>query len=431
MARRSPARQTAAAAAATAGPVPGPAGTSAPSAVSTTFNPDLAEALLGVLYAAPAGGGAIDKQLAGLAATHGDVVYAETIYLLSHLRFDPQEARRHWDRILAHRAAMRRRPRTAVDLRVALVSYFVEVSRKLRNPKVIELKLFEETQASAYRDELTGLDNYRSFCEHLAREIRRATRSGEPLSLVMIDIDDFKPFNDRHGHQAGNRALATLATLLRGALRRVDVPARYGGEEFALILPATTKTQAQQVAERARVRIEKHRMATGPEGPVALTVSMGIATFPADAEETDELVRRADSALYFAKSRGKNQVHLYGESRRSFQRVQASLEGRLSLVASDSHPFTTLNVSEGGLLLSTGRVLPVGALLDVALSLDDGASVVQASGRVIRVEEKTGGKYDAAVRLIDISSRDQALLTKYIQSRLSLSALPVQGPGAA
>ncbi|HXH28544.1 MAG TPA: diguanylate cyclase, partial [Candidatus Polarisedimenticolia bacterium] len=390
-----------------------------PPQAPTTFNPELSNALIEILYADS--GGAIDRRLARLAAAHGDTVYAEAIYLLSHLRFDPEEARRHWDKILAHRAAMRRHPRRAVDLRVALVSYFVEVSHKLHNPKVIELKLFEETQASAYRDELTGLDNYRSFREHLGREIRRGARSGQPLSLVMIDIDDFKPFNDRHGHEAGNRALAALAGLLRSSLRKVDVPARYGGEEFALILPSTTKTQAQQVAERARLRVEKHRMKAGAEGPVGLTVSMGIATHPADADEMEELVRRADSALYFAKSRGKNQVHLYGESRRSFQRVQASLEGRLSLVATDSHPFTTLNVSEGGLLLSTQRALPVGALLDVALSLDDGANVVQASGRVIRIEEKPEGKYDAAVRLIDISSRDQALLTKYIQHRLTLA----------
>ncbi|MBI4168632.1 MAG: GGDEF domain-containing protein, partial [Acidobacteria bacterium] len=292
------------------------------------WNPELAEALHRMLYAAEPGSADLGAGLRRLERTYEDAVHSELIYLLSHLRFEEVEARSHWLRILAHRDAMQERLGATVDLRVALLSYFLEVCRKLKNPKVIELKLFEETQASAYRDDLTGLDNFRSFREHLAREIRRGARAKTPLSLVMIDIDNFKHYNDRFGHDAGNRVLAAIAGLLRQSLRQADVPARYGGEEFALILPATQKTAACEVAERTREQIERHPFPRGQGGAaVSLTVSMGIATYPADAQDPDELVRRSDSALYYAKSRGKNQVHLYGESRRSYQRISAALQG--------------------------------------------------------------------------------------------------------
>jgi diguanylate cyclase (GGDEF)-like protein len=371
-----------------------------------------------MLYEAEPGSADLGAGLRRLERNYEDAVHSELIYLLSHLRFEEVEARSHWLRILAHRDAMQERLGATVDLRVALLSYFLEVCRKLKNPKVIELKLFEETQASAYRDDLTGLDNFRSFREHLAREIRRGARAKTPLSLVMIDIDNFKHYNDRFGHDAGNRVLAAIAGLLRQSLRQADVPARYGGEEFALILPATQKTAACEVAERTREQIERHPFPRGQGGAaVSLTVSMGIATCPADAQDPDELVRRSDSALYYAKSRGKNQVHLYGESRRSYQRISAALQGRLHSVASEPHPFTTVNLSETGLLLLVGNALPIGSLVDITLLLPEPRRDIRASGRVIRVEERAGGRYEAAVRIIDIAAPDQLLLAKYLQDR--------------
>ena len=140
---------------------------------------------------------------------------------------------------------------TEVDLRVALASYFVQVNRQLRNPKIIELQLFAETERSASRDSLTGLCNYRLFREHLDRELQKGRRVDSTLSLVMIDIDSFKNYNDLNGHEAGNQVLISIASLLRSSSRDVDIAARYGGEEFALVLPSTSKIGACRVAERA------------------------------------------------------------------------------------------------------------------------------------------------------------------------------------
>lgn len=388
-----------------------------PQAVSESpWNPALVEALYDLMYRADAGWASLEADLQRLEEKSGNAVYAELIYLLSNLRFAPDEARACWDQIIAHRQTMQDNMKMPVDLRVALVSYFLEVNRRLQSPKVIELKLFEQTRASAYRDDLTGLWNYRYFREYLAREVHRSQRYHPPMSLVMIDLDDFKQHNDAHGHEAGSQALAIVSRLLTDSLRKMDVAARYGGEEFALILPATSKTGAHQVAERIRECVERHLFPLEDGRPGALiTVSMGVATCPADARDPGGLVRCADAALYVAKSHGKNQVHLYGQNRRSYRRIDAKLDGRFCLLATEQHPLTTLNLSEGGLLFLAERTLPVGSLIDINIALPGGRTIA-SSGRVIRVEDRGNGRYEAAIRVIDMPSRDQGLLAEYLRS---------------
>ncbi len=387
-----------------------------PAGSAPAWNPEIAERLFDLLYRAGQGASGLQPGLLEMERQYGDSVYSEMIYLLSHLRFEAAEARRYWGEILAHRDSMEKRLGEPLDLRVALVSYFVEVNRKLKNPKIIELKLFEQTQASAYRDELTGLSNFRFFREHLVREIQRGERDNSPLSLVMVDIDNFKAYNDRNGHEVGNQALVSIARLLSEPLRKIDVTARYGGEEFVLVLPSTSKTGAGQVAERARDRIEKHPFPGAETQPGGrLTVSLGVATCPADARDAGSLIRCADGALYTAKSLGRNQVQLYGENRRSYRRISAALDGKFCLLAAEYHPLSTVNVSEGGILFLVDRKLALGTLIDISLTLPDSGHEISASGRVVRVEERTRGKYTAALRIIDMPPRDQILLSGYIR----------------
>jgi diguanylate cyclase (GGDEF)-like protein len=304
-----------------------------------------------------------------------------------------------------------------------LASYFVDVNRKLRNPKIIELQLFQETEASVYRDELTGLFNYRYFRECLPQEIARADRYDGALSLAMIDIDDFKHYNDRHGHQGGNEALVELARLLQHALRKTDVPVRYGGEEFALVMPSTPKDAARKVVERVRAQIQAHPFgADGGGAPRRLTVSIGIATYPADAEKADELVRSADNALYIAKSRGKDQVVLFGDDRCSYRRLKARLAGSYCVVEAEFRPFTTLDVSEGGILLLTDRQLVLGQLLDIRLEIP-GVAAVGCAGRVVRIQQKEKGRYETAIMIDKIGAADRTRLTRFVRSELKKPGL--------
>lgn len=156
-------------------------------------------------------------------------------------------------------------------------------------------------------DPLTLLKNHRYFQDQLRIEVERGDRHYRAMSLLMVDIDHFKAFNDQFGHPAGDRLLRAVSQRLLDQVRTLDTVARYGGEEFGVILPDTAFDQAMLVAERVRMAFEKTPFA-GPDGrPVFLTLSIGIATSPAHAKSADHLIVVADSALYRAKRQGRNQ----------------------------------------------------------------------------------------------------------------------------
>jgi len=163
-----------------------------------------------------------------------------------------------------------------------------------------------ELETQVHTDALTGLINYRGFEECLEQEMERTRRLEEPTSLIMIDIDHFKRVNDTHGHDIGNLALIHIADLLRGQLRKLDIPCRFGGEEFVVILPSTRLAPAVQVAERIRRRIEKTSLPLERK-KLSLTISLGVETFaPLDNLSVAEVLKNADTFLYQAKHTGRN-----------------------------------------------------------------------------------------------------------------------------
>lgn len=168
--------------------------------------------------------------------------------------------------------------------------------------------LHEELERLSVTDRLTELYNHGFFQLRLEEEFQRSKRYGRPLSLIMIDIDDFKEFNDAYGHPRGDRVLKEVSTVIRSALRDVDVAARYGGEEFAVVLPETPCEGALQVAERIRAGVESVSHDVGDRMAVRMTVSVGVATFTGDAATSGELLEIADAAMYRGKRAGKNRV---------------------------------------------------------------------------------------------------------------------------
>jgi diguanylate cyclase (GGDEF)-like protein len=169
-----------------------------------------------------------------------------------------------------------------------------------------------EYKRRATVDALTGLYNFGYFQEHLQREIERGKRYDYPISVLMIDMDHLKVYNDAHGHTAGNRVLMQLGELLRTNIRVADVACRFGGEEFAIILPQTGKKDAYLLCDRLRAIIEQTPFEGEDVMPSGkLTVSSGVATFPDDADDAEDLVERADKALYAAKRNGRNLVETF------------------------------------------------------------------------------------------------------------------------
>jgi diguanylate cyclase (GGDEF)-like protein len=255
-----------------------------------------------------------------------------------------------------------------VATRVALFDLLVNVQRRVLNPKIIELPVFEKIERSAVTDHLTGASNRSYLDSRLEREIRRARRYGQHLSVLLMDLDDFKQINDTRGHLVGDRVLREVGRLITGTVRDVDIAARYGGEEFAVVLPETRRMGALVVSERIREAVEKYFRRRGEfDRAIRLTLSGGLACYPEDAEDPSTLMARADRALYRAKNEGKNRIVVYFEEKRRAERVaveerrlKASLRGEVS-----SGPLRQTgkvkNISEGGILVEIGEEVPLGS----------------------------------------------------------------------
>ncbi|MDP2929714.1 MAG: diguanylate cyclase [Candidatus Omnitrophota bacterium] len=172
-------------------------------------------------------------------------------------------------------------------------------------------RLYEETVYLSNIDWLTKLWNYGRFQQLLTVEIEKSKIHSTPLCLVMIDVDNFKNYNDTHGHLKGDEALRNIASIFHDKSRRCDPVARYGGEEFAIIMPNTIKDNARLFSERLRSEVEKfYAEDTAIIPDKRLTISAGIAAYPEDALTKNELISTADAALYQAKHSGKNRVYL-------------------------------------------------------------------------------------------------------------------------
>jgi two-component system, cell cycle response regulator len=167
----------------------------------------------------------------------------------------------------------------------------------------------ERLKELAITDGLTGIYNHRYFKQFLAKEIIRANRHNAKVSLAMLDIDNFKDYNDSHGHLAGDKILRQVAKLMVKNIRSIDVAARYGGEEFVVILPQTDAQAAKVVAEKLRLLIENSQFEKEETQPGSkITISIGIATFPENSKELEGLINSADQRLYVAKAQGRNKV---------------------------------------------------------------------------------------------------------------------------
>jgi len=338
----------------------------------------------------------------------GDPLYSSLVYLLTHLNFTERQAARHWKRVQDHRETMRAALGRDPGLRVAVLDYFVNVSRELRNPKIIEIAMYERTERSAVSDGLTGLYNHAYFLQALRQEVLRSKRHGLRAALLLLDLDDFKRVNDERGHVEGDRVLMRAAAIVKDSVREIDVAARYGGEEFAVLLPDTSRLGAFVVAERIRRRIEdRFSRARTP-----VTVSGGLAIFPEDASTPADLIVKADAGLYGAKAAGKNRILFPQGERRRFRRLPAPQ--RVTLAALGSRAAARVkNLSDGGLLVSLREAVPVGSAVSLTIERGD-ALPVGLRGEVVRVERVPGEiepVFDVGVRFMDPHEAEALLST--------------------
>jgi len=186
----------------------------------------------------------------------------------------------------------------------------LQVIRDLYKEKLKEIEMMgQEALRLSYTDDLTGIYNHRFFIEQLTLEVERQKRYDTPLSLLMIDIDYFKNYNDTNGHLAGDQALKAISKLIQQGVRQTDIVARYGGEEFSAILINAGREKALEIAERVRRNVADTRFPNEKAQPNKdVTVSVGVATFSSSVSTLTDLIREADHALYRAKKRGRNRI---------------------------------------------------------------------------------------------------------------------------
>jgi two-component system, cell cycle response regulator len=211
------------------------------------------------------------------------------------------------------------KPFESLDLISAVASRAAEKARLVaQNRELLEqlTRANEELQEvnralkeMAIRDGLTSLYNHRYFQEALALELSRSKRYERQCSVVFMDVDNFKVYNDTHGHPEGDRLLRTLSEILMSHLRSSDLAARYGGEEFVLLLPETSKDAALRIAEALRVKVESEQFAGRERQPLGcVTLSIGVASYPEDGPDAQAVLACADQLLYKAKHGGRNMV---------------------------------------------------------------------------------------------------------------------------
>ncbi len=314
--------------------------------------------------------------------------YSDLIYSLCNIRYVEHEARLLWVNLLAHKTEMSDRLGRNVGIRVAALDYFKNIVGMLDEVKIVGGSEFVETERLAVTDGLTGAFNHRYFQDRLERAVTRARELSQPLSLLMIDIDYFKQYNDLNGHIAGDVALREMAAILRRSVKREDTVARYGGEEFALVLFETDRTEARGVAERLRKAVEEvdfpnERVLPGRH----LTVSVGLASFPDDATERAALIARADQALYTAKRSGRNRVCWRLDDCRETERIAAAQLGAFwrpeNAAEGEIHRARVRDISPQGAALSVEAAPAPGELMRLTLTGDFVGRQLEVPARVL------------------------------------------------
>ena len=358
------------------------------------------------------------EKLKSLVEKFGEGFYPSLLFTTVHLEFSKRTAQNHWQEIFRHWDWLSQQVQREIDIRVAILDYFIDINKRMKNPKIIEIKIFQRTQQETIIDELTQLYNYRYFIKALNHEIIRANRYHAPLTLAIFDVDDFKHYNDTNGHLTGSKALVKLAKIIKKNLRDVDIVARYGGEEFTLLLPETNKDGGLAIAERIRQQVEQGTFINGEKQPLKrFTISGGITTLNIDAKTGPDLIEKADQALYRAKKLGKNQIFLYLKERRSFERLNSSIKNLLVVASERGDNYIPQNISEGGILFHSEQALPLGKNLHLSLNFRDRKTTIPLKAKIRRVEQlHKNKKYEIGASIIQIQETEKRAIKKFLNT---------------
>ncbi|MCP5207335.1 MAG: diguanylate cyclase [Hahellaceae bacterium] len=337
-------------------------------------------------------------EVESMAKQMGNCVYQAVFDLFTDIELSEPEAQSHWRKLLVHRETMSRAMGRNVHLVAVISDYLTLHTQALENPKIVEISAFDKATQESTHDSLTGLFNQNYFQHVLENQFALARRYNSDLSLLFMDADDFKEVNDQYGHLAGDAALKVIANIIQDSIRESDIAARYGGEEFVVIMPQTNSIDALILGDRIRKLIANYSL-TYNEHQISLTISGGIASFPANAKNSEELIYFADSALYRAKGAGKNNISLFKEDKRRFLRINFSQPlqvKELDFKSTETYAGLSKDICVGGILFENEKQLSLGAKIQINVPIGEGDPLLLI-GTVVRVEMLNENRFDIGV----------------------------------
>ncbi|MFW6289081.1 MAG: GGDEF domain-containing protein [Spirochaetota bacterium] len=311
---------------------------------------------------------------------------------LLSVSLEANEAVEVLDGVMEHHADLVGRLGSDLDLRVAAMDYVTSHPELVREPVVVDQHSLAATRRLAAVDELTGLYNRRFLNVYLEKELNRARRHHETFSMLFVDLDDFKSINDTFGHETGDRVLSTLSREIEQLLRAEDFAARYGGEEFLVVLPHTDTDGAERFAERLCERVATMEL----PNEVRVTFSGGLVTYPVHGGTTQELLQKADAALYEAKSRGKAHVRRAVAEKRLARRHPADLRVQCYLEDREIGEVRLHDISRVGVSVDAATLLTPGQTIKFRIASPDsphGPDRIEILAQVIWSRKVDGREY--------------------------------------
>jgi len=334
---------------------------------------------------------------------------------LTSVELTETQADTHIAALLAHHEQLVSATGRKVDLRVSVMDYLLQHPGIVQTPIVVDQPVLKLSQRLAAVDELTGLFNRRFLETYLSKEINRAQRYNQVFSVLFVDVDNFKRINDSYGHTVGDRVLAGLGRRIIGLLRQEDIAARYGGEEFTIVLPQTTDRGAVAFGARLREAVSTLDVVSD----LRVSFSGGVAAFPRHGRSVEDIMRRADAALYEAKFSGKDRIVVSEADKRASQRYRTDFPAVAYAGSSEIGPLRLCDISADGCSLVGEESLEPGQVLRVRVfsvfgeerhEYDVFAQVVWSRRVSSRNVYRVGGKWER---------HDQSAVTEIVRSAVA------------
>lgn len=335
-----------------------------------------------------------------LAKEKGARVYQTLIQHLTNLNLPVAIARNHWSDAVKNRTQMNDSLGRQVSMITALGDHLLSINQPGYSPFLIDTDTYDRIIHESVMDRLTGLNNRAYFDQVFEQQLSLAKRYNTDLSLLFLDLDNFKDVNDQYGHQTGDFVLQSVAAIISQEKRDSDIAIRYGGEEFVLLMPHTGSINGLILAERIRQSISS-TVLNHNNNSLSITISGGLSSYPIDGDNSSDILAVADQALYQAKGAGKNVISLFKEDKRRYLRVKFHNPVHVKELEIDAKPMYAgrgKDICIGGILFQNSEPLDIGSRIQIHTHVNT-KNTLLLIGTVIRVEAFGPDDYDIGVSI--------------------------------